>query len=173
MRGPTSPYGSLSSLWSASKAAYSSAIDAPYAYLVRRRGFPRGGEQAVRWGRVKGHARAGPSAGPGVRCRTRGWGAKCRPAGAGCRTPGWEAKCRPAVGLGVRCRPAVGAGAGRKAALFYLRPTKVSGSTCRPFLTTSKCTCGPVDRPVDPISAIESPRLTVWPTETSVRWQWA
>jgi hypothetical protein len=42
MRGPTSPYGSLSSLWSASKAAYSSAIDAPYAYLVRRRGISKG-----------------------------------------------------------------------------------------------------------------------------------
>src|SRR5688500_2999594 len=30
------------------------------------------------------------------------------------------------------------------------RPMKVSGSICRPSLSTSKCTCGPVERPVVP-----------------------
>jgi hypothetical protein len=54
MRGPTSPYGSLSSLWGASKAAYSSAIDAPYAYLVRRRGISKGGTRY--FGRMATHA---------------------------------------------------------------------------------------------------------------------
>jgi hypothetical protein len=81
MRGPTSPYGDLPRLWGASKAAYSSAIDAPYAYLVRRRGFPRGGEQAVRWGRVGATHGLGPvqargsgaSPGPGGQMQA-GWG---------------------------------------------------------------------------------------------------
>jgi len=47
---------------------------------------------------------------------------------------------------------------------------KERGSTCRPLRSTSKCTCGPVEWPVDPMSATASPRFTVSPTRTSVRW---
>src|SRR5262249_35761541 len=40
------------------------------------------------------------------------------------------------------------------------RPMKDSGSTWRPLCSTSKCTCGPVECPVEPMRAIGSPRLT-------------
>jgi peptide/nickel transport system permease protein len=42
----------------------------------------------------------------------------------------------------------------------------VSGSIWRPFFNTSKWTCGPVERPVDPTNASVSPRATVLPTVT-------
>ena len=42
-----------------------------------------------------------------------------------------------------------------------------NGFTCRPFCSTSKCTCGPVERPVEPISAMGWPRVTRSPTVTS------
>src|SRR4030088_1589454 len=70
----------------------------------------------------------------------------------------------------------VGSGGGRRrrprrrAGERYQRPTKDRGLTCRPLRSTSKCTCGPVERPVDPMSATASPRFTIVPTLTSVRW---
>src|SRR5579885_3690803 len=42
--------------------------------------------------------------------------------------------------------------------------TKASGSTTRPRYQTSKCTCGPVERPVEPTSEITSPACTRSPT---------
>src|SRR5207248_9092753 len=52
-------------------------------------------------------------------------------------------------------------------------PMKESGFTWRPLRSTSKCTCGPVERPLEPMSATDSPRFTIWPTATSVRGSWA
>ena len=43
-----------------------------------------------------------------------------------------------------------------------------TGLISRPFLITSKCTCGPVERPEEPISAILKPFSTVSPTETRI-----
>src|SRR3989344_7014595 len=38
------------------------------------------------------------------------------------------------------------------------------GLTGWPSLRTSKCRCGPVERPVEPILAIASPLATAWPS---------
>jgi hypothetical protein len=72
MRGPTSPYGDLARLWGAAKAAYSSAIDAPYAYLVRREGISKGWGEAAPWGRCR--RRPGLAAGAGRAGAGWGWG---------------------------------------------------------------------------------------------------
>src|SRR5690606_15759467 len=40
------------------------------------------------------------------------------------------------------------------------------GSTGSPARTTSKCTCGPVLRPVEPMRAMTSPFSTFSPTDT-------
>ena len=50
--------------------------------------------------------------------------------------------------------------------------TYLSGLTLRPFLSTSKCTWGPVERPVEPINAIVCPLATVSPTSTRVSSAW-
>ena len=48
------------------------------------------------------------------------------------------------------------------------RRTNDSGFIGRPSRSTSKCTCGPVERPVEPISATGSPRFTVCPGVTRI-----
>ena len=50
---------------------------------------------------------------------------------------------------------------------FYQLLMYFNGLTAAPPMYISKCTCGPVERPVLPLSAIGSPCSTFWPTFTS------
>jgi hypothetical protein len=169
MRGPTSPYGTLSSLWGASKAAYSNAIEPPYAYLVRPKGNSKRGLQRRSYRRAappRFGGRLDPQDSPARQRRRKHPGRSARVV----KRPEYRNReARPRREISTAEPP----GGTLLRSYYLLRPMKLSGSTCRPLRTTSKCTCGPVERPVEPISAIESPRFTVWPTKTSVRWQWA
>lgn len=69
-----------------------------------------------------------------------------------------------------------GRGAQRLALAALLPPAdcrKRVGFCCTPSTSTSKCRCGPVERPVLPTSAMRWPRLTRSPCLTSMREAWA
>src|SRR6185369_1254034 len=99
-------------------------------------------------------------------CGRRSCCSRSRAADCGCRTAGQTNWPRPKLRMDREIEPVIvhvgrfstaeeekSCRSGLSPTLLY-RCTKLIGSTARPCFSTSKCRCGPVERPVEPICAI-------------------